>query len=503
VRLGWNLIAALGNSGWTALVNVLATPFYLHFLGAEAYGLVGFFITLMTLLAVLDLGLAPTMSREVARYAELGGVGEAAKLLATLERIYWIVAIAIALIFFLAANWIGHHWLHSDHLAPTEITRAVMLMGVAGGARWPVALYSGTLLGAQRLLLLSRTNIAVVTATAVGAIALLRWVSPSINVFFLWQAVIGVCNVMLMRWCAWGALGRRASHRFDFTELRRIWRFSAGLSALAMTGAFLLQLDKLLLSKLVTLGAYGRYSIASLLAGGLYLLVTPMYNVLYPRFSALVAIGQESQLASLYGISTRLMATLVFPVAMVVVLFAQPLLRVWTHNPELAAQIAPVLVLLIMGSALHGVMYLPYALQLAYGNTRLPLFINGILIVFYIPLIITLSLRYAEMGAAVAWLLLHVFYVGVGTWLTHRYYLKRRAMRWLIADVSIPLAVALLVGEGVRNLPGYPALADATLPILVMYAGASGGAALIISLLLSPSLRLALRNHFRFSEDWP
>jgi O-antigen/teichoic acid export membrane protein len=266
-----------------------------------------------------------------------------------------------------------------------------------------------------------------------------------------------------------------------------------------MTGAFLLQADKLLLSKLVTLGAYGRYTVASLLAGGLYLLVTPMYNVLYPRFSALVASDQEPQLASLYGISTRLMATLVFPAAMVVALFAQPLLRVWTHDPELAAQVAPVLVLLIIGSAFHGVMYLPYALQLAYGNTRLPLVINGILIVFYIPLIVTLSLRYAEMGTAAAWLLLHLFYVGIGTWLTHLYYLKRYALTWLIADVGIPLAAALLVGEGVQNLPGYVALAGATLPVLVAYAAASGVAAVAISLLLSPALCFALYSHFRLS----
>lgn len=499
MRLGWNLIAALGNSGWTALVNVLATPFYLHYLGTEAYGLVGFFITLMTLLAVLDFGLAPTMSREVARQAELGGTSGAAPLLATLERVYWAVALVLAVLFLSGAGWIGHHWLKSNHIAPADITHAVMLMGVVGAARWPVALYSGTLLGAQRVVVLSRTNIAVVTLTAVGAIALLRWVSPTINVFFIWQAIVGLGNASLMRWYAWSSLGGRGRHRFQSAELSRIWRFSAGLSVLAMTGAFVLQLDKLLLSKLVTLSAYGRYTVASLLAGGLYLLVTPMYNVLYPRFSALVAAGQEQQLVRLYGVSTRLMATLVFPAAMIVALFAEPLVRVWTHNPDLAAQVAPILALLIAGSAFHGIMYLPYALQIAYGNTRLPLLINGILIAFYIPLIIVLALRYAEIGAAAAWLILHLFYVGVGTWLTHRYYLKHRAMAWLTIDAGIPFAVTLLVAVAVMHLPGYASLASATLPVVIAYVIAAGASAWIICLLLSPALFAELRRHFR----WP
>lgn len=499
MRVGWNLIAALGNSGWIALVNVLATPFYLHFLGTEAYGLIGFFITLMTLLAVLDFGLAPTISREVARQAELESVTDAAPLLATLERVYWAVAVVLALLFLLGASWIGHHWLKSNHLAPADIIHAVMLMGIVGAARWPVALYSGTLLGAQQVVLLSRVNIATVTLTATGAIALLRWVSPTIHVFFIWQAIVGLGNAGLMRWYAWSTLGGRGGHRFQRAELGRIWRFSAGLSALAMTGAFVLQADKLLLSKLVTLSAYGRYTVASLLAGGLYLLVTPVYNVLYPRFSALIAAGQDEQLARLYGVSTRLMATLVFPAAMVVSLFAGPLVRVWTHDADLAVQVAPILALLIVGSAFHGIMYLPYALQIAYGNTRLPLLINGILIAFYIPLIIALALRYAELGVAAAWLILHLFYVGIGSWLTHRYYLKRRAMAWLIVDAGIPIAVTLLVATVVTHFPGYASLAGATLPTVAAYVIASGVTAWIVCLLLSPALLAELRRYFQ----WP
>jgi len=85
MRLGWNLLAGLTNSAWTALIGVLATPFYLHYLGIESYGLIGFFTTLLTLLQLLDLGLSPTMNREAARHAAVGDLRGVRHLLRSLE----------------------------------------------------------------------------------------------------------------------------------------------------------------------------------------------------------------------------------------------------------------------------------------------------------------------------------------------------------------------------------------------------------------------------------
>ena len=44
-------------------------PFYIKLLGIEAYGLVGFYVTLLAALQVLDLGISPTINREMARHS--------------------------------------------------------------------------------------------------------------------------------------------------------------------------------------------------------------------------------------------------------------------------------------------------------------------------------------------------------------------------------------------------------------------------------------------------
>jgi O-antigen/teichoic acid export membrane protein len=498
MRLSRNLFAGLTNSAWTAIAGVVSTPFYLHFLGIESYGLVGFFTTLLTLLTLLDLGLSPTMNREVARYAAAGDPDGARHLLRSLEILYWVVAVLLGGILFLASSWVGKRWLQSTHMAPAEIVHAVMLMALVVAVRWPIVLYSSTLMGAQRLAVVSGISIIMVTVGAAGAIFVLAVVSPSIRAFFLWQAVTGLTYVIVIRRAAWKVLGGHRGISFRFDAVRRIWRFSAGLGLMTVTGIFLTQFDKILLSTMVGLAAYGSYMLASLLASGLYLLVTPVFNVLYPRFSALVAVGDTERLAELYSLATRLLATLVFPVAVAVALFSEPLVRLWTHNPILSAQVAPILSLLILGAGLHGVMFLPYALQLAYGQIRLALTINVILIAIYVPLIVVLTRLHAQTGAAIAWFLLHCFYLGIGTWLTHRYLLKGKGVLWLVRNVGIPLCASLLVAFVVSRVsPNYQSSSYEGIiwACVVVMAAAS------LSLAWSPALRRSLLNNLRFKSN--
>ena len=64
-----NLFANFAGSGVAALLQLAFIPFYIKFLGIEAYGLIGFYIMLQAVLQVLDLGLGPTMNREMAQYS--------------------------------------------------------------------------------------------------------------------------------------------------------------------------------------------------------------------------------------------------------------------------------------------------------------------------------------------------------------------------------------------------------------------------------------------------
>lgn len=487
MSLSRNFLAGLANSVWSALIGLAAVPLYLKYLGIEAYGLVGFFATLQAMFWILDLGLAPTINREVARFSASGKLNEVGQLLHTLAVVYWCMGGVIALLVVAMAPLIANYWLQSNHLPLTSLTHALMLMGLVVACRWPIGLYQGAIMGAQRITVSSGVSMVMSTLGNLGAVAVLALVSPTIEAFFIWQAGVGLVYVATMRWAAWRIIGRHQDVRFDIDELKRIWHFSVGMSGVAFTALVLMQFDKVLLSKLLSLEDFGRYALAGVVTSGLYLILTPTFNAIYPRLSILVVAGDEGKLTDLYRSGTRLLLAALFPIATAGAVFAKEILYLWTGNSDLASSTAPVVSLFLIGTALNGAMHFPYALQLAYGMTRLPLMINAILITIMIPMTIGLALQFGAIGGAAAWALLNAMYLLIGTWLTHRSLLKGVGVKWLVMDVGFPLGISLLivgvVGIEVHKLgySDYMALVIATCLTIIAF---------VLIVLLSSKLRL-------------
>ena len=66
-----NLIANYLGQGWAALMGLAFIPLYIKYLGIEAYGLIGLFALLQAWLSLLDMGMTPTLGREMARFTFL------------------------------------------------------------------------------------------------------------------------------------------------------------------------------------------------------------------------------------------------------------------------------------------------------------------------------------------------------------------------------------------------------------------------------------------------
>lgn len=441
-----NFSVSLFGSIWSALLGFAVVPLYIKYLGTEAYGLIGFFATTQALLQLLDLGLSPTINREVARCSATNQMQEARSLLHTLSVIYWGMAFVIGLIILLLAPLIANHWLQARALSIPTITQALMLMGLVVACRWPVGLYMGALMGMQRVALSSIINTAFGSLSSLGTILVLILVSPTIKAFFFWQACVAICYAIVMHFVAWRIVdGQNEKRHFSLDDIKRIWKFTAGMSSLAITGVLLVQIDKVILSKLLTLQSFGHYVLAGVVANSLYILLTPLFNSIYPRMTALVASGEIDKLESLYKTGTRIFLSVFFPLVMTGVFYSQDLLYLWTRNMMLAEETALICSLLLLGTGLNGAMHFPFALQLAYGNTKIPLTITSVLILTLVPMTFFLTLNYGARGGAFAWLILNVCYLLFGTWLTHRQLLKGQGWNWLIQCVGLQLLITFIV----------------------------------------------------------
>lgn len=477
------------NSAWTSVAALVVIPFYLRLLGTETYGLVTLYATLQGLFLFFDFGLAATISREVAR-AELTRDNAATRvILRSFASFYWLAALLIFLGMAAAVPWMSTSWLHLKSLPRPVLAQALLAMAAAIAVRWPVGIYLGVLLGAQRAVVANTILIAATTAATFGAVAMLALTRGSALAFFVWQLAVGLVLVVTMRWQAWRTLPGASQPRIDWRATRPLWKFSTGIAVSTLFGAVVAQLDKLILPTYVPMVQFGAYGVATLATRPVMMLVAPLFSALYPYMSALLAQGNETDLTSTYRLASRVAAALIFGWTAFFAVTAGDLLRFWSGDPALADAIRIVAPLLAFGTALNAMMFLPHALQLAYGRGDIPLWINVILLVFFAPALLFLVPRYGITGAAVAWVLMNGVNAVASLVLTHRIILPRLLMPWLAADLIAPMLVT--GGFVMAGALLCPAGLDPAVRLVVLLACAAAGVLLVLWSCV-PQLRLAI-----------
>lgn len=442
-----NVVANFAGQFSVSVIHLVMIPQYVRFLGVEAYGLVGLFLTLQAILQVLDLGLSPTVNREMARnLAVPRASGEARDFVRTFEVAYWLAGGVLGGAVFLAAPFLATHWLQQTTLSHATLVDAVRMMGVLVAAQWPLTFYQGALLGLDRHSVLNAVRVGMSVTSAAGAVVVLASLSASIGAFFRWQVAASLINVVATAVAVWRyapvAPGRP---RFRPGLVRGVWRFAAGITGMTISGLVLTQADKVVLSRVAPLEQFGYYAVAGVLGTGLYAVISPMFASLFPRFSSLAAVGNDATLRDLYRRAWLLMAALVIPASAVMAAFAGDVLLLWTRNPVLVAAAAPLVSLLAVGTALNGLMNVPYALQLAYGWTAVPLRVNTGIALVAVPLVLLSTRRLGALGAAMMWPAVNAVSLLVMLPLTHRRFPGVAQTRWLPREVALPAAASVAV----------------------------------------------------------
>jgi O-antigen/teichoic acid export membrane protein len=447
-----NIVANYLGQGWTAVVGLAFVPVFISYLGIEAYGVIGLFALMQGWLSLLDMGMTPTLNREMARYtAGVHSAQSIRNLLRTLEIIAASIAVIIALAVWAASHYLATDWLKVQTLPIPVIAQALSVMGVVVALRFVEGIYRGSLFGLQAQIWYNVAAAILATLRYAGAIAVLAWVSPTLTAFFFWQAFVSFLSVAV--------LGRRVhlalphsqqSPTFSAQALIGVWRFAAGMIGITLLSILLTQVDKLLLSRMLTLEFFGYYTLAAAAAAVITMIVNPITQAIYPRMVELTAIEAEPRLVSVYHQGAQLVTVLTAPAAMLLAFFAGGIVFMWSGNADLSRHAAPILTALALGAFLNGLMWMPYQCQLAHGWTSLMLKANVVAVALLIPAIIWVVPRYGAVGAARIWVALNLGYVVIIIQLMHRRLIAREKWRWYSADVLVPLggsfAITLIAG---------------------------------------------------------
>lgn len=477
-----NIAANFAGSAWQAFMGLLFIPLYIKFMGMEAFGLIGFFAMLQPILNLMDMGISVTLNREMARLSALpGNEQEMRDLSRSLEVIYWLIAVLLAIGVISLSSLIANRWVNPGQLSAHTVERAIMIMGLVVAFQWPSGLYTGGLMGLQKQVLLNFINSVLSTFKGAGAVLVLWLIAPTVKAFFLWQLLVSIINAFVLAWFFWSSLpAAERAPRFKTELLSRVWKFAAGMSGMAVLITILNQTDKIVLSKLLTLEAFGYYMLAWAVAMTLNRLVGPVFSAVSPKLTQFVAAGDLPGLKQLYHKSSQLVAILTLPAAFVLAFFSYDVLLLWTQNAGAAENSYILLSLLIAGAGLNALLYIPYALQLAYGWVKLGLYVNLAALVVILPLILAGVKLYGAPGGAAALLILTVGNLIFSIQLMHTRLLSTEKWRWYSQDVIIPLFASAAAVGVVKLIAPAPELGEPMMNAAVLVtAGLMGTVAVV------------------------
>lgn len=428
-------------------------PLYIEYIGIEAYGLIGLFAVLTAWLSLLDVGMTPTLSREMARFT--GGSHSAQSirdLLRTIEVISFSIALFIAGGVALGSNWIASSWLNAEALPIDVIAQAIVIMGLVTALRFVESIYRSSIVGLQRQVLLNVVNSILATMRGVGAVAILAWVSPTIEAFFLWQGVVSLISLITLAAVTYSSLPKaQRMASFSIDALRSIWRFAGGMLVITFLALLLTQVDKILLSNLLTLSDFGYYMLAVAVAMVLNYLTTPILDAFYPNFVKQIASRNKHLLINHYHLCAQILSVFVGSLGITLMLWSEVILSKWTGDQLLSQNSAGLLSVLVIGTLLNRLMSVPYRLQIAYGRTDLAIKANLIAIIVIVPMILVIVPRHGPIGAAFVWAFLNAGYFLLFSLAVHRVFLPLEFGKWFLNDVVCPLGFGLVIGLAMRE----------------------------------------------------
>lgn len=434
-----NVVSNYVSQIYVSVVGILILPLYIKYMGAEAYGLVGFFTMLQAWFSLLDLGLTPTIARETARYH--GGSMSALhyrQLFRALSVIFLAIAIIGGTSLWLIAAPLADKWLQIKTLDLNVVIVAVQIMAISVALRWMGGLYRGVITGSERLVWLSCFTAVIATLRFPAVFITMWWYGYTPTVFFVHQLAVAIFEVLglyLMSNRLQPKLDSGMTIGWGIKTVKPVLKFSLTIAFTSSVWVLVTQTDKLILSGILPLAEYGFFTLAVLVAGGVMILSAPISTVIMPRMVRLHTEGKDDEMIQVYRSATQLVSVVAGSASLTIAFFAEQLLYTWTGDRVIATNTASILSLYALGNGVLAVSAFPYYLQYALGNLRYHLVGNLVTVIILIPAIILAAYEYGGVGAGWVWLGINSLYLIFWVGFVHHKFVPGLHRSWLIKDI--------------------------------------------------------------------
>lgn len=495
-----NSIANYIGQSYSILIGIVVTPLYLQYLGAEAYGLVGLFALMQSWMGLLDLGLSPTLSRQIAiARGQKDGFIIFGSLLKSFEFIFIILMMVVVILTFSLSGWISTKWVKAETLDVLTINYVISLMGVMIGLRWFTGLYRSGISGMEHQVWINKASIMLISLKFLGAFFLLEYVSNDVRRFFEYQLLIAVVELFVFGWFFYKVVPvidkKIKIFGFDWVAVKSVAPFALSIAYTSGLWIMITQTDKVILSGALSLGDFGYFSLVALIAGGIMMISGPITQAILPRVTMLIEQGKYDVMLDIYREGSQVVTLIAFSAALTMGFHGEMLIYAWTGDRAAARWGMDILFWFAMGNALLTIGGFQSLLQTAFGKLRLHVIASTLTALIQVPIIFYAATNYGALGAGVTWFALRLIWLFIYTPIVHAKFLPGFHMPWMLKDIFPIVALTTLVAFIVKKFLVFD-INDSRVVMLAVFIGSAIVTFLVSSLSL-PKIRMIINKNLR------
>ena len=351
----------------TMAVGFFLSPFLVHRLGNESYGIWVLAISSISYLGALDLGMRSSVLRFVSK-GHTTGDHEAAS--AALSGALW-VRLQISIVVMLLSGVLAYLFPLLFKVPPDlaiSARVAVSIIGLNLALTMSLGVFGGVISGLNRYDLQTIVTLVQMVIRVVGVVIVLRQ-HRGIVAIAVCELLAGLVGNVLLLWIARRIYPelRVSFKRPDRDVLRSLWSYSfyAFLTTIAVQLVY--QTDNLVVGTFVSASMVTFYAIGNSLCRYTDQFTSAMTMSFVPAASTYDAGGNTEKLQSLYRVGTRAMMALYLPILATLLVRGRTFIGLWM-GPQYAHISGTVL--MILGTALLVSQANNTAFAIAFGTER-------------------------------------------------------------------------------------------------------------------------------------
>lgn len=343
-----HVLSNWGGLAWSSLIAFFLSPFIVHHLGNDAYGLWVLANSLTLYLSLFNLGVSSAVVRYVARFHADENDEEANAVIASALAIFVVVGIAVIFTSFVLATLLVPR-LHIPEAYQFTARTIVVIGGFNVAVTLVGGVFGGVLTALHRFDMFNLVAVvnSSLTAIAVVIILLRKPNLISLALVYLLFAIAATFAYSAVASRLYPAMRIRIAGS-DREHLKLIFSFSNYAFLLQVSFNLIFYTDSIIIGTFLSVSLIAFFAIAGNLIFYSRAFISGLSSLMTPRVSVMEVRGAEHEVQRLTLRATRCATVVVLPIALTFLLRGGTFIRLWM-GPGYAEQSSRVLSILAVG----------------------------------------------------------------------------------------------------------------------------------------------------------